>query len=77
MDSQIAKTLSVSSSTFACHIKMSPFVEKILFVVACLTVPIVWGIIVNWVFHRLKTATPPEQDSENESEDEPVIEYYI
>lgn len=56
---------------------MSPFVEKILFVVACLTVPIVWGIIVNWVFHRLKMATPTEDDSENESQDEPVIEYYI
>ena len=56
---------------------MSPLVEKILFVVACLTVPIVWGVIVNWVFHRLKTAPPAEEDSENESQDEPVIEYYI
>ncbi|MDA0808876.1 MAG: hypothetical protein O2983_06185 [Planctomycetota bacterium] len=56
---------------------MPLFVEKILFVIACLTVPIVWGIIVNWVFHRLKTATPNEDDSGNESQDEPVIEYYI
>ncbi|MBL6706632.1 MAG: hypothetical protein ISQ06_10995 [Planctomycetaceae bacterium] len=57
--------------------KMPLFVEKILFVIACLTVPIAWGIIVNWVFHRLKTATPNEDDSGNESQDEPVIEYYI
>ncbi len=56
---------------------MSPFVSRILFVVACLTVPIVWGIIVNWVFHRLKTTSPAEEETQTESSDEPVIEYYI
>jgi hypothetical protein len=56
---------------------MSPFVSQCLFVVACLTVPVVWGIIVNWVFHRLKTTSPVTEDSETESSDEPVIEYYI
>jgi hypothetical protein len=55
---------------------MSPFAQC-LSVVVCLTVPIVWGIIVNWVFHRLKTATPSDEESEAESSDEPVIEYYI
>jgi hypothetical protein len=56
---------------------MSPFVSRILFVVSCLTVPIVWGIIVNWVFHRLKTTAPVEDESQSETQDEPVIEYYI
>ena len=56
---------------------MSPLVSRILFVVACLTVPIVWGVVVNWVFHRLKTATSEADDQEQESQDEPVIEYYI
>jgi len=56
---------------------MSPFVSRILFVVACLTVPIVWGIIVNWVFHRLKTNSRNGDEQDQESQDEPVIEYYI
>tara|TARA_R110002072_G_scaffold173600_2_gene328293 strand:- start:71961 stop:72131 length:171 start_codon:yes stop_codon:yes gene_type:complete len=56
---------------------MSPFVSRILFVVASLTVPIVWGIIVNWVFQRLRTATPSDEESDTDSADEPVIEYYI
>jgi hypothetical protein len=56
---------------------MSPFVKQVLFVVACLTVPIVWGIVVNWVFSRLKTASIGNHKEIPDTEDEPVIEYYI
>lgn len=76
MRSQVGITVLLTSLSLARRLKMSPF-ARILVVVACLAVPIVWGIIVNWVFHRLKTTTPAEEDSENESQDEPVIEYYI
>ena len=77
MGSQVNETCLITKFTLARRIKMSPFVSRILFVVACLTVPIVWGIIVNWVFHRLKKTAPVEDEAENESQDDPVIEYYI
>jgi len=64
-------------STLARHLKMPPFVSQLLFIFACLTVPIVWGIIVNWVFRRLKKASPAEDESDHDSQDEPFIEYYI
>jgi hypothetical protein len=56
---------------------MSPFVSQLLLVVACLTVPIAWGVVVNWVFHRLKTTPPGNDEQDQELKDEPVIEYYI
>ncbi len=60
--------------------------SRILFVLACVAVPILWGIAVNWMFGRLQKPAPssPARDNETESDseskvqqDEPVIEYYI
>lgn len=52
---------------------------------ACVAVPILWGIAVNWLFGRLprsgssrteSSRTEPVPESKVE-QDEPVIEYYI
>lgn len=66
--------------------------SRILFALACVAVPILWGIAVNWMFGRLQKPAPSaadrdvksesknESDSGSESEveqDEPLIEYYI
>ena len=44
----------------------------VLYVTACVAVPIGWGIAVNWVFRRLRRNSESE-----ETVDEPLIEYYI
>lgn len=44
----------------------------VLYVVACVAVPIGWGIAVNWVFRRLKRNSDADSSVE-----EPLIEYYI
>ena len=53
---------------------------------ACVAVPILWGIAVNWLFGRLQKPAPTKKpplknesvaEEEGESADEPVIEYYI
>ena len=46
-----------------------------LFVIACVAVPVGWGIAVNWVFRRLRR--DDESDNSVETVDEPLIEYYI
>lgn len=48
---------------------------QILFIVACVAVPIGWGIAVNWLFRRLRRKS--ETDAPVDSVDEPLIEYYI
>jgi hypothetical protein len=49
--------------------------EKILIVVACLGVPILWGIVVNWLFRRRKKSA--QKSAQKDEDDSPVIEYYI
>ena len=60
--------------------------DQLLFVAACVAVPILWGIAVNWLFGRLQKPAPTKKpplknesvaEEEGESADEPVIEYYI
>ena len=66
--------------------------SRILFALACVAVPILWGIAVNWMFGRLQKPAPSTTGHESESEsagesesvtessaeqDEPLIEYYI
>lgn len=65
--------------------------SRILFALACVAVPILWGIAVNWMFGRLQKPAPStghesQSESAGESEtgsesgaeqDEPLIEYYI
>lgn len=64
--------------------------SRILFALACVAVPILWGIAVNWMFGRLQKPAPSTSNRESESEsdnesssessveqDEPLIEYYI
>jgi ABC-type sulfate transport system permease subunit len=51
---------------------MSPLMLKLLFVLLSVTVPIVWGIAVNWLFRRLH---PPGKPSAEDKD--PTIEYYI
>jgi len=47
----------------------------VLYVIACVAVPIGWGIAVNWVFRRLKRNSG--SDNSETTVDEPLIEYYI
>jgi hypothetical protein len=51
---------------------MPPLISKLLFVLLTVTVPIAWGIAVNWLFRRLH---PPGRSSAEDKE--PTIEYYI
>ena len=66
--------------------------SRILFALACVAVPILWGIAVNWMFGRLQKPAPSTTGDESESksagesetgsesnaeQDEPLIEYYI
>lgn len=60
--------------------------SRILFALACVAIPILWGIAVNWLFGRLQSSAPQSPaesdgiDADSESkvqQDEPVIEYYI
>lgn len=44
----------------------------ILFVLACVSVPIVWGILVNRMFGSLR-----RRNGAKSEENEPMIEYYI
>jgi hypothetical protein len=46
--------------------------EKLLIVGACLGVPILWGVVVNWFFRRKLKNSDDDGD-----DDEPTIEYYI
>ena len=46
-----------------------------LFVIACVAVPITWGITVNWLFRRLRRKSASGESTE--TVDEPLIEYYI
>ena len=55
---------------------MSPMLQKLLFVLLCVAVPIIWGIAVNWLFRRLNPPSDARNDGTN-SQDEAVIEYYI
>ncbi len=46
---------------------MTPLVQKVLFTIACLALPVVWGIVVNWLFNRWQLRrkngkTPQKQD---------------
>lgn len=66
-----------SSIRHTCQLLMSPFATRLLFVLACLAVPIVWGIVVNWIFQRLATTSTDEAAGSQQTEDEPTIEYYI
>lgn len=59
---------------------------QFLFILSCIAVPILWGIVVNWLFGRLQrgkpaskvSQTPAESSAEADiDEEEPVIEYYI
>ena len=64
---------------------MSPLVTRILFVLLCLVVPIIWGITINALFQKFGPKRPVAQDtnsqasdlSPDDSKDEAVIEYYI
>ena len=56
---------------------MSPTVSRLIFIAACLVVPITWGIAVNWLFGRLAKSNSSLNEQEHETQDEPVIEYYI
>lgn len=47
----------------------------VLYVIACVAVPIGWGIAVNWIFRRLRRNSG--SDSSDSTVDEPLIEYYI
>ena len=58
--------------------------SRIFFALACVAVPILWGIAVNWMFGRLQKSAPSTTGRESESgiesnaeQDEPLIEYYI
>lgn len=46
-----------------------------LFVIACVAVPIAWGVTVNWVFRRMRRKS--KSDESPQTVDEPLIEYYI
>jgi len=55
-----------------------------MFVLACVAVPVLWGIVVNWLFGRLQSSVSvPESDASETDEvieadsEEPIIEYYI
>jgi hypothetical protein len=59
---------------------------QFLFILSCVAVPILWGVVVNWLFGRLqkekpvpdKSLNPSEPGAESEiDQEEPVIEYYI
>ena len=49
---------------------MNDLSRKILFTVACLILPVVWGVFVNWLFSLWQTV-PAKQ-----SRDEPVFPDY-
>ena len=64
----------------------TPELTQFFFILSCVAVPILWGVVVNWLFGRLqrgKSATnkirsPTESNSESEiDQEEPRIEYYI
>jgi len=56
---------------------MSPILSRLLFVLACLIVPILWGVVVNWLFHRMETPGKTSGSRSQQTDDEPTIEYYI
>ncbi len=37
---------------------------RVAFVVLCLLIPIVWGVLVNWVFDRLQAQLPEKEEQE-------------
>lgn len=60
--------------------------SRFLFILSCVAVPILWGIVVNWLFGRLQSGKPASKESQTPAEpsaeaeidqEEPVIEYYI
>ena len=57
------------------HVCGSMTLTHVLYVIACIAVPIGWGIAVNWVFRRLKRDSG--SDNSDNTVDEPLIEYYI
>lgn len=57
---------------------MPPLVTKLLFVFMAVAVPIVWGVVVNWLFRRLNSPNKSSRSGDTDGNgDEPVIEYYI
>ena len=64
---------------------MSPIVTRLLFVLLCLIVPIIWGVTINALFHKLRprkttdspSPSPSPEETSEDADDEPVIEYYI
>jgi len=53
--------------------------SRVVFAVSCVIVPIVWGIIVNWIFRRLRRRWPRNADTGADSgaQDDAWIEYHI
>ncbi|WP_197532659.1 hypothetical protein [Symmachiella macrocystis] len=39
-------------------------VEKLLFTLACLVLPVLWGIVVNWLFVKWQNRNPPQQQAD-------------
>lgn len=59
--------------------------HRVLIVIACVAVPILWGVAVNWVFDRLarraargcKAQRDADKNKDDSDTDQQVIEYYI
>ena len=49
---------------------MNDLASKLLFTVACLTLPVLWGVLVNWLFNLYGNR------ASHESREEPVFPDY-
>jgi hypothetical protein len=44
--------------------------DKLLFIAACLLIPVIWGVFVNWMFDAWQARTNPRD------EDDPIFPDY-
>ncbi len=51
-------------------LRMSEITRKLLFTAACLILPVLWGVLVNWLFNLWQSARTEK------TEDEPVFPDY-
>ncbi len=58
-------------------IKMNPLVQKLLFAFACLVVPVLWGIAVNWLFNRWQLHRHSGESQRTAEPDAEVLDYQI